>query len=163
MTFIDMPTFELGMTDNRSDFIGALLSSQYVQTTGTLYRGKNTNRPMMCCMGVATDRYIRATPGEKWLTGPSDYYSFRYNESSMEPQVQRWLGLDDANPTLWNDTNHLLVGEWQGHSAGGCNDSEDFSFQEIAYLFHHLFTTGQPFSGTKDVVKSNARIFVSSW
>lgn len=132
---------------NNQQFLIALRSGYYKQATGKLRELRSDNTSAFCCLGVATDLYIRRnTTVARWVppdpqaTG-EDYKTWKVhhirtsNLSGLEemaceeglPTVKTrdWYGWPEANPVL--DEQHK-------YSATNFNDKLGKNFNEIADL-----------------------------
>jgi hypothetical protein len=87
---------------NAEKWAAALRSGEYTQGTGQLYRALHRpNKPAAyCCLGVAC-QVARANGVE--LDFHVDY-GFPPSGEELPQVVQDWLGVDDSDPILVNDS-----------------------------------------------------------
>lgn len=109
--------------ENVKKWVDALEGGEYDQCEGALHKEGS-----FCCLGVATDLYLKET-GKEWgmdihgqFTGPGG------NVSTLGYQVQEWLGIDYTNPGVWIES----LGERT--SLAELNDGFGYRFTEIAKL-----------------------------
>lgn len=147
-----MPTL---LTGPQTDFLKALLSGDIDQAQHVLRSARpDGDRPKMCCLGVACDAYGKAN-GIEWEVIPGimsddlSRYAFLNSGLDMPTSVRVWLGLlpEEGNPILWTQVRDS--GNTAPRSATYCNDCSELPFVTIAFLFHHLFTEGDEFEGSR--------------
>lgn len=128
--------------ENMRKWVEALESGKYRKTKGALHK-KKQHGGGFCCLGVATDLYLKEQ-GRKWTRSPPGddelYYltpkqqkdkvrtQFEGEGGLLPPDVVRWLGLKDSNPVLANKAK----GAAESVSATSANDAYDWSFKKIA-------------------------------
>jgi len=76
------------MNKNAKKWIEALRSGKYKKGHSYLKYGDT-----FCCLGVATDLYIKEHKTLKWDSS-SDVCLFKCNSTLLELVVQKWLGLN---------------------------------------------------------------------
>ena len=113
------------MNEERKDkLVYALRSGEYTQTHGCL-----RNDTGFCCLGVATDIYIRET-GKNWvtITGSTERYGLDVGDpaildvSTLAHEVKDWFGMKTQTGVIFdNDASTLSI----------LNDS-GYTFKEIA-------------------------------
>ena len=109
--------------ENLREWVKALRSGEYEQTTGALRRGDG-----YCCLGVACDI---SGLGE-WRDKPDMAESFyvigdRPGESATLPRdVREWLGVESANPNLLDEHGNRHI------SAAFLNDTKGYTFDQLA-------------------------------
>lgn len=106
---------------NRELVADALESGEYDQGNNVL----RTPEDKFCCLGVATDIYIKQTNCKKSWEKYCDQYSFDGNKYYLAEEVMRWLGFRLRNPRLDN-----------GRTLSELND-EGIDFKEIAKIFRN--------------------------
>lgn len=128
---------------NIKKWIAALRSGKYTQGKAVL---KSTEGEM-CCLGVATDLYIKEHDFE-WgppvqIEGitPRMGCTFDTEGEYLPVPVQEWLGIDTKNPELeslqTNDDDVRLFDE-----ATYFNDESGLSFEDIADAIENTYITG---------------------
>lgn len=105
------------MNDNLKKLVTALRSGEYQQGRMVL----RTYNDKFCCLGVATDLYIKDVGGEWKEQNDSDYYRFYHEEGnscsiSLVDQIIEYYGLS------YDKMSKLM----------GMNDEYRKSFDEIA-------------------------------
>ena len=120
----------MALNENAKKWVAALRSGEYNQTTRCLQDDEG-----FCCLGVATDLFIRETGKGHWNKGYTydtpGYTAAKYISSSgkeyevdLAPEVADWLGLSQTN-------GHF--GERGDLSLSSQNDNDE-TFHEIADL-----------------------------
>lgn len=106
---------------HRAEWVAALRSGEYQQTTGRLRRGEN-----FCCLGVACEvagkHGITRRVGDGYAAYPEDGWP---NSSDLPYEVQRWLGLDSPAGALVE----MHAGKF---TLDGLNDAALWGFKQIA-------------------------------
>lgn len=126
--------------ENIRKWVTALRSGEYEQTKGVL---KNDNG--FCCLGVATDVYMKECGGT-WSKSaqffgnepnPRSGYLFDDYEGERLPrEVRDWLGIQDADPELLTGRS----GEYEPHlPATSLNDEEEWTFEQIAQAIKETY------------------------
>lgn len=124
----------------KADWIAALRSGEYKQTTGSLRRltpRPDINAPSgMCCLGVLCDLARKAGLGD-WTSHIDDGYfglpsAEDYGSNVVLPEVVRaWAGLDENDPDVsWYDEDSA---EEKTNTLASLNDA-GLDFGQIAEL-----------------------------
>ncbi len=135
--------------ENIKKWVDALESNQYEQGTGALKEGDK-----FCCLGVASDVYLKETQQEGWTQGITDKDVFSLDETQCDVddlplQVRGWLGLVESNPTL-SIPSHLSIScgdlncqctKDNRYSAIYLNDGKGFRFNQIAECIRYTYLT----------------------
>lgn len=112
---------------NMTKLCKALESDKYPQTTGQL-----CNNNGLCCLGVATDLYLKEK-GFKWswnkvaAGGSLDDCLWE-----LPDKVSEWLGIKDSNPLL-------ILEDGSEESAIRVNDEKGYDFKRIAAAFRRTY------------------------
>lgn len=102
--------------DIKAEWVAALRSGKYKQTTGILRDDEG-----FCCLGVLCD-LVKDRVGLYW-TCPEDYYEAQmmgYSNGQLPGKVYRFAGLDSAIPYV------------DGRSLVYLNDTQRWDFNAIA-------------------------------
>lgn len=89
----------------KKQWVDALRSGEYEQTTGTL---KDDNG--FCCLGVLCDIYLKEH-NKEWVHHPNTYqYSIEDNYEILPLNVSNWAYLGDLDPCFYVDgQKHFLT------------------------------------------------------
>jgi hypothetical protein len=98
------------LTPNQLKWVEALESGAFKQGQGGLAVERGDGSREYCCLGVACRLAIQ----------DSDDIIFDRKAGYLPRRVQKWLSVDDSNPTIGN------------HYAAELNDEHGLSFAEIA-------------------------------
>ncbi len=111
---------------NIERWVIALRSGKYKQTRDVLHKVRGG----YCCLGVACEVAIKnKIEVEKIKAGKE--YKYDQCSVSLPNSVSDWLGIESEDPLLFSDRKK--------HSASYWNDSEKYSFKEIAKLIEYTF------------------------
>lgn len=136
------------LTENQTIFLEALRSGELEQTQGSLKTDEG-----YCCLGVASECYIRATNKAEWVfwtttSSVKDFnrdtrkYSFKSKEEGgtqretayIPHEVATWLGIGGQALTFKLD----VPGETYSNPIA-LNDSRKWNFSQIADEFEKYF------------------------
>lgn len=112
--------------ENMLKFVQALESGEYSQCKESL-RSTVEDNHSYCCLGVATELAEKSgvkLPTDTWIT-----------YTTLPAHVQDWLGIDEDNPLLSQDTGEVI-------SAITMNDNLNKSFPLIALAFRFTYLEG---------------------
>lgn len=104
----------------KAQWIAALRSGEYAQTTGRLRRDEG-----YCCLGVLCDLAEKAGVvtgvSEDNYAGNANHWRYDDEVSVLPPVVQRWAGLSYENPTVRG-----AAGDHASSLAGENDNGADF-------------------------------------
>lgn len=107
----------------KKQWVDALKSGEYLQTTGCLLEQKSDGDCAFCAVGVLVDMYVRSHNAE-WQFDEEDGFGYMNGYyMTMPPEVLEWAGISF-------DECHLI--EWGDGSVVHLNDNEQESFEAIA-------------------------------
>lgn len=81
---------------NMKTWIKDLRSGKYRQTEGQLCSRRDSGHKTFCCLGVATDRFLKEN-GYTWEDNPWGIYEL---DDLLSDKVSNWLGLSEADPIV---------------------------------------------------------------
>lgn len=124
---------------NITAWVEALESGDYAQCKGQLrkdiYAGPNETRTAHCCLGVATDLYLKAH-GEDWSDSgnlaKNPAIAIYPDDGSLSYRVMDWLGISQDDPVLHEPSR-------SDTTATTMNDSEGVSFEGIAAAIRYTY------------------------
>jgi hypothetical protein len=109
------------LTPNQLKWVEALESGAFKQGQGGLAVERGDGSREYCCLGVACRLAIQdGVPITEVPANHSDDIIFDRKAGYLPRRVQKWLSVDDSNPTIGN------------HYAAELNDEHGLSFAEIA-------------------------------
>lgn len=76
----------------KDKWVEALRSGDYPQTKGCLRNTKG-----FCCLGVASDLYVKEVGGKWEQTGYRDEFQFLGNTAALSEKVRVWLGMSSSS------------------------------------------------------------------
>lgn len=107
------------MNDNAKNWVKALRSGEYKQTTGALH-----NQDGFCCLGVACELAVEAGIVTSHDKGNLYTYGTSNNCGALPNEVSKWLGLS----TTWGGFNRGT----ESTDLPKLNDEEHLTFEQIA-------------------------------
>lgn len=107
----------------KKQWINALESGEYLQTTGCLLQQQGNGDCAFCAVGVLVDLYVRDTNAEWQFDEDGEFGYMNGYYMTLPPEVIKWAGISD-------DECHLI--ENGDGSVVHLNDNEHESFEVIA-------------------------------
>lgn len=107
----------------KKQWIDALESGEYLQTTGCLLEQQGNGDCAFCAVGVLVDLYVRSHNAE-WQFDADDEFGYMNGYyMTMPPEVIEWAGIS---------RDELGIIEFGDNSVVHLNDNEQESFEAIA-------------------------------